>query len=78
MPTHLLGNKPEQRKISAPVRREEWKVLMQKAIQRAEKTQDRRLQGLRHALASNSTEAYLKKLGVIHEADIEREFPIKK
>jgi hypothetical protein len=40
----------------------------------AESSKDRRLEGLRNALANNQAEKHLRKLGIIHEGDIKREF----
>lgn len=48
---------------------------MQLVIRRAEQSQDRRLLGLRAALADGKTETALRRLGIIHEIDVEREFP---
>jgi len=61
-----------------PTRQEDWKQLLHKAIAQAESIKDRRLNGLRHALINNQAEKYLRKLGIIHEGDIKREFPLIK
>jgi len=61
-----------------PTRQEDWKQLLHKAISQAESTKDRRLNGLRHALINNQAEKHLRKLGIIHEGDIKREFPLIK
>jgi hypothetical protein len=75
MPTRILNQQPKsQRSIKAPTRQEDWKQLLRKAIQQAENSKDRRLEGLRNALANNQAEKHLKKLGIIHEGDIKREF----
>lgn len=79
MPTKLLGqtkNKPKR--VLAPTRRDDWKQLLRKAITRAEASKDRRLAGLRHALVKGQAEQHLRRMGIIAERDIEREFPVKK
>jgi hypothetical protein len=75
MPTRILNQQPKsQRSIKAPTRQEDWKQLLRKAIIEAEASTDRRLNGLCHALANNQAEKHLRKLGIIHEGDIKREF----
>ena len=52
-----------------------WVKLAQLAIARAEKIKDRRLEGLRASLTNGKVEKTLRQLGIICEADVEREFP---
>lgn len=52
-----------------------WDQLMRLAIRRAEATGDKRLEGLRKALRDGKSEMLLRKLGVISEDDLPREFP---
>lgn len=52
-----------------------WTRLAQIAIARAEKSKDRRLEGLRAALTSGKVERVLRQMGIISEADVLREFP---
>jgi hypothetical protein len=51
---------------------------MQAVIARAELVGDPQLASLRKALADGQSEPYLRRLGVIHEGDIDREFPALK
>lgn len=52
-----------------------WDALMRRVIQRAEALGDRRLEGLKRASQEGRSEAFLRKLGIIGEVDILREFP---
>ncbi len=61
--------------IRTPKTPGEWSRLMEAAIDRAALTNSRHLPGLRHAQANGQAEALLRKLGIIHLADIDREFP---
>ncbi len=76
MPTRLLGPKPPQKRIQVPDRKADWSQLLIKTIQRAEASNDRRLPGLRRALSDGRAESHLRLLGVIHEGDLIREFPV--
>jgi hypothetical protein len=75
MPPRLLGPATTPQRRKAPNRREDWKQLLRKAIQRAETTQDSRLVGLKAALVGDQAESHLRRHGIIHEADLAREFP---
>ena len=75
MATRLYQAKRPQK---APTKQTEWARLMQRAIGRAEKAKDRRLAGLRKAQADGKSEALLRRLGIISEEDLSREFPEKK
>lgn len=66
--------KPPVREPTTPA---EWTALMLAAIRRAEKLQHSALPGLKKALTEGKSEAYLRRMGVIHIGDIERELPIK-
>jgi hypothetical protein len=73
--TRLVNNpKPQKRGVMSVVG---WEQLLRKAILRAEKAQDRRLEGLKKALQDRRSELLLRKMGVICEADLDREFPIE-
>jgi len=74
MPTRLY-NQAKTRK--APLKQTEWVHLIQRAIAQADKNGDRRAYGLRKALADGKTEPTLRRLGIISEADLRREFPEK-
>lgn len=62
-----------QRKL--PVGPHGWSQLMTATIRRAEAIQDPRLAGLRRAMVEGKAEGMLRKLGIISEADLDREFP---
>lgn len=51
-----------------------WDALMHKAITRARETGDARLKALETALSQGKSAALLKRLGIIGEADLAREF----
>lgn len=59
---------------SAPVA---WESLARKAIERANRAGDSRVRMLEAALASGKAPQVLKRLGIIGESDLSREFPIK-
>lgn len=66
-----------QKKIQAPERKSDWQQLLKRAIQRAEASGDRRLEGLKRAMSDGKAEAHLRRIGVIHDVDIDREFTSK-
>lgn len=68
-------NKRPKSLITLPETHEDWHRLMLAALDVATKTSDPRLNGMRTALASGQTEQYLRKLGIICQADLQREFP---
>ena len=77
MPSRALIQKRQRsRTIQAPEGKLEWNRLMQVVIRRAEQAGDRRLLGLRKALADGKSEQTLRRLGIIHPVDAEREFPV--
>lgn len=55
----------------------DWERLMRKAIERAEKTKDNRLTSLKMALSQGKAQVILRKLGIIGESDLDREFPAR-
>jgi hypothetical protein len=52
-----------------------WTALIDRAIERAVEKGDRRLTGLQKAKADGRSEAHLRAMGIICEADLLREFP---
>jgi hypothetical protein len=72
------SSQPQKPRIQAPERREDWKQLLRKAIEVAERTGDRRVEGLKRALVDNAAEKHLRRLGIIHDGDLTREFPNQK
>lgn len=53
----------------------QWYQLLRKAIARAQVTKDPRLAKLQDAMATSTPEKTLRKMSIICEADIQREFP---
>jgi len=79
MAIRLLNQQTKpKRQIQAPNRKEGWKQLLRQAIQQAEKAKDPRIEGLKQAFIKDDAERYLRKLGIIHEGDLNREFPQNK
>jgi hypothetical protein len=70
-----LMKAPAKKKVEAPKTSVEWHKLMSTVIHRASETKHRLLPGLRDAMVKGQTEAFLRKLGIIHLNDIERLFP---
>jgi hypothetical protein len=52
-----------------------WEGLMQQAIQRATRLKDSRLRMLQAAASEGRSAIVLKKMGIVGEADLAREFP---
>jgi hypothetical protein len=69
--TRLLAQTP-QREATSPI---DWERLAGRAILQAELAKDSRASAIRNALASGNAERMLKRLGIIGEIDIQREFP---
>ena len=68
--------KANQKKPSrAPNTPMAWLRLMQKVIARARQLRDRRVPGLERALKEQTMDKMLRRMGIICEADILREFP---
>jgi hypothetical protein len=53
----------------------QWLQLLRKAIARAQATKDPRLNGLQQAMATSSAEKILRRMSIICDADLIREFP---
>lgn len=68
--TRLLAQSPQRAQNPA-----DWERLAGRAIAKAELLQDSRAQAIRNALASGNAAKMLKSLGIIGEADLQREFP---
>lgn len=69
--TRLL--QPQARKtIATPV---DWDRLMQRVVARAEAVGDSRASMLRNLASQGQTAQALKRMGIIGENDIQREFP---
>lgn len=62
-------------KSRTPATANAWQTLAVLAIQRAEKLGDRRAFGLKIALNQGQVEKTLRLMGIICEADLQREFP---
>ena len=78
MPTRILGKPKTTPRRPLPQRREDWNKLLKAALQRAEANQDRRSEGIKRAMIDNKAEAHLRRLGIVCDADLTREFPKKK
>lgn len=52
-----------------------WSALLDRAISRAAELKDRRLGGLAKAQSEGTAEKALRRMGILSEADIAREFP---
>ena len=72
MATRVFNLVPSKSPIQMPTN---WHTFMLKVIDKAERTTDRRLPGLRKALVEGQAEKHLRLMGIICEADISREFP---
>lgn len=75
MTVRIFNSKPQA--IPTPQTHGEWHDLMVQAIAQAERTGDRRADGLRRALVEGKSEAHLRRLGIISPTCIRREFPEK-
>lgn len=69
--------KPRAQSTGNPIPKtpHEWDNLMRKVQARAALVQDRRLQGLQGVISRGETARFLRRLGIICENDILREFP---
>jgi len=54
----------------------QWAQLMRSVLARAETVKHPIVNGLREAQAKGKTEEFLRRLGIICQQDIEREFPL--
>lgn len=75
MATRIFNRIPPT--IKAPANLDEWHGLIRRTIDLAHSQGDRRAHGLRKALADGNAERHLRLLGIISEADLLREFPVK-
>jgi hypothetical protein len=68
--------KPVKKTAAAqlPKTKQDWNRFMRRVISRAEAVGDRRLPGLKQALAQDRSETLLRKLSLVSQADIDREF----
>lgn len=66
-----LTNKPPRRDAGSP---SQWQQLLRKAIFAAERAKDPRLASLQQALKERTAERTLRRMSIICEADISREF----
>jgi len=53
----------------------QWQQLMRRVIQAAEKLKDPRVEALRASIRNGTNEAMLRRMSIVCEADIAREFP---
>lgn len=60
----------------APVGQNQWNQLLRKALGAAELAKDPRLATLRQAMMSGTAEKTLRRMSLICEADLQREFPV--
>ena len=54
----------------------QWVQLLKRAIARAQTKGDQRLDALRQALQTGTAEKVLRRMSIICDADIDREFPV--
>lgn len=80
MPSRAYGGKTpvKSTSIQAPQRAHEWQGLLRRAIEAAAAVSDARLPLLRAARDGADAEKVLRRLSIIHDADIAREFPATK
>jgi hypothetical protein len=68
--------KPVQRQARiTPILPHEWLTLLKTAIAQAEQRGDPRLEGFRKGLEVGQAERVLRRLGIVCQADLRREFP---
>ena len=72
-----LNRKQNKSNIPMPKTAAEWDKLMRVVIAKAEEQGDRRIHGLRAALAQGRSERMLRMMHIIHTGDLHREFPTK-
>lgn len=72
-----IKNPPPRSAVRVAQTETDWIKLMQAAIQMAEKSQDKRIHGLRAALAIGQSERHLRQMSIVCPADLAREFPVK-
>jgi hypothetical protein len=69
------SNDPPAKKPALPSSPSAWNSLLSQAIRRAEVTGDNRLGGLKRAMVERTAEKTLRKLGILTDTDLQREFP---
>lgn len=74
--TARMFKPPAAPAVQAPKSPEEWTRLMRQVIERAETLQHRHLPGLRASLVQGNAEKHLRLLGIISQADLDRQFPL--
>lgn len=62
--------------IRTPATPGEWAQLLQAAVSRARQVRPEWVPGLLAAQQKGQTEAHLRRLGIIHLGDVEREMPL--
>ncbi len=67
-----LNPAPPKRTASAP---SQWNQLLRKTLARAQATGDSRVGSLQQALREGTVEATLRRMSIVCDADILREFP---
>ena len=72
----LQTTKKKSVKPAAPKDHNEWIKLLRMTIERASKTKDRRLLGLRQAMTDGQAEQILRRMGILSIVDINREMPL--
>jgi len=75
MASRLYNQPAPKTSIKTPQNHSEWHSFMLQVIDRAARLEDRRLPGLRKAMAEGKVEKHLRMLGIISTADVLREFP---
>jgi hypothetical protein len=74
MAGRVIQQKTKTPTIVTPRTGFEWERLMRLTIAKAEETKDRRIHGLRKALADGNSEKVLRMMGIIHLGDLPRVF----
>lgn len=63
-------------KVRVPQSPQEWASLMEATVRRARQVAPGQLPGLLHAQANQQGEAHLRRLGIVHLGDLDREMPL--
>ena len=67
-------NEPAPKKPAHPTTATGWTSLLSQAIKRAEAKGDIRLAGLKRAMVEGTAEKTLRKLSILTDVDLQREF----
>lgn len=78
MSTRILKPRVRPSTTLVPSAPHEWDNLLRRVMARASQTHDRRLQGMADVISRGQSQQYLRRLGIVTEADILREFPNRK